>query len=210
MTRDEFNDWFADYALRFPSTAAWLEEKTQTAQVLSRWFEVLADHCHADCLEASRQVQAGYHEIGSWQDTPQVIARVARLIAFTRDNESLKRETADLSGYRIQCRECRDGGLIRCWDTRTMQAARKELLRQTAVTRWKTAGLPCTCSRGDRFAKWAVHNGGKVEIHERIRYDATKWVRLTGDDAVDQQALRDWAVAYKPANYSDFGEYGEF
>jgi len=201
MTRDE--------AERFPSTIKWIRDLEQHGvPTLNSWFDVtFRDLDFMAVLDVSQAIQGGVYELGRWQDLPATYRRIAGELRLAEAEASRVKEPADLHSRRIKCRECRDGGLVMCWDVATMSAMRRYLQGGPAVTRWYVCGVACGCQAGNRFGVTAVQRGKSIETVEHCRYDDARWVRLTGDEAVDRQALADWAATYRPANYSDFGEY---
>lgn len=104
MTQSEFNQWWQDYAVRFPSTASWfarvqsvdpnVNQVEHQRRILRTWFDVLKDAPLADALEVNARMQRGDLEaIGGFdtdkEKTPNVVRREAKQIAWERE-ERLK------------------------------------------------------------------------------------------------------------------------
>lgn len=208
MNRDEFNRWCDDFATRFPSTDAWVEALPDVAATRNHWFDTAfqqIEYRHA--MEASEAIQRGDYALGNWQEVPATYRRIAREFRLAEAEASRVREPAGLHTRRISCLTCRDSGLVMCWSVDAMRAARTQQRGGQAVSRWNSAGLPCSCAAGDKFTIVTVKSGRTTKVVENIRYDEQYWIRLMGDDEADKQALLDWAEHYRPANQSDFGEY---
>lgn len=209
MTRDEFNLWIDDFAERFPSTMKWIGGLEQGGvPTLNSWFDVtFRDLDFVAVLDVSQAIQSGTYEMGQWQDVPATYRRIAAELRAVEAEASRVKEPVGLSGRRIKCRQCRDGGLVMCWDVATMAAMRRYQQGGPAVRRWYVCGVACGCQSGNRFGATAVQRGKTIDTVKRCQYDEDRWVRLTGDESVDRQALADWAEHYRPTNYSDFGEH---
>lgn len=97
MTNTEFNQWWKDYALRFPDTKAWVDKQPSAVELLVIWKEALSRVELADALEVNKQLTAGtlerwkssggYHER---EETPAMIRKMAFGLRQQR-NESAER-----------------------------------------------------------------------------------------------------------------------
>lgn len=95
MTKDEFRQWWRDFAGRFPSINEWLVKLgTDVAQSqLEAWLEALANTDLRDALEVSREMSLGKCEpIGSFSSererTGVYIARAAQRLRERREQSS--------------------------------------------------------------------------------------------------------------------------
>jgi len=93
MTPQEFNRWWDDFKIRFPTTINWLaadHKPEQLKGMIASWAETLADANLADCLEVSKGMQAG--RLDDWGKNsdriPAVIRRHARDIARAREPQT--------------------------------------------------------------------------------------------------------------------------
>jgi len=89
MTREEFNRWWDDFKIRFPTTINWLaaDHKPEALKLMiSSWAETLADVDLADALEASKGMQSGrLEDWGRNSDRiPAMVRRHARDLGFAR------------------------------------------------------------------------------------------------------------------------------
>lgn len=109
MTQSEFNQWWQDLSVRFPSTAAWFAKllpiDSTTSQpehqrrLLRTWFDVLRDVPLADALDVNARMQRGDLEaIGPFdsdkEKTPNAVRRHAKELAFQRE-ERIKRRPGE-------------------------------------------------------------------------------------------------------------------
>lgn len=94
MNRTEFDRWWADLLLRWPSVSVWLAKSfpdaTQQAALLRTWRDVLKDVAIADCLEVNQKMQSGdLGWVGEYdadkERLPQHVRRLARQLTFERD-----------------------------------------------------------------------------------------------------------------------------
>ena len=100
MKTVDFDRWWKDLTLRFPSVSEWLvrvhPSNDQQRQLLRAWCAVLEDTELADALEVNRLMLSGDLELprgggdlpggyGSEQQMPQHVRRLARQIAWDRE-----------------------------------------------------------------------------------------------------------------------------
>jgi hypothetical protein len=105
MNAPEFNQWWIDAKLCFPSMAGWLSKtfadpKTQN-DFLRKWAAVLADVTIADALEVNRLMQSGdLPFVGEYDSDkerlPQHVRRHARRLAASRRPREVE-PTSELS-----------------------------------------------------------------------------------------------------------------
>jgi len=202
MTRDEFNLCLKDFAERFPATIKWVRSlKQKGVPTLNSWFDAtFQDLEFLAVLDVSQAIQAGTYELGPWQSIPATYRRITTELRIADAELSRKSEPVDLCSRQVKCSECRDLGLVMCWHTKTMAAARRYILGGPDVTQWYSCGVACSCGAGDRFASTAVQKGATIVMVERYRYDESRFVRLRGDQEIDRQALLNWAQNYKRPN----------
>ena len=93
MAPDEFNRWWTDAKLCFPSLQAWLAkaipDTNQQAAFLRKWRDVLSDVRLDHALEVNRLMQSGDLPLvgeydGDKEKLPQHVRRLARQIAWDR------------------------------------------------------------------------------------------------------------------------------
>lgn len=101
MTPDEFNRWWSDAKMRWPSLESWLAKNfaTQDRQVefLKTWRAVLVDVSFADASEVNRKMQAGdLPWVGEYDSDkerlPQHVRRLAKQLAFESRDKDQHRE----------------------------------------------------------------------------------------------------------------------
>lgn len=101
MTTAEFNRWWEDVCLRWPSVSTWLAkcfpDGSRQQALLRTWRDVLASVTLDDCLEVNRQMQAGELAwVGEYdadkERLPQHVRRLARQLAWEREG---RREPAE-------------------------------------------------------------------------------------------------------------------
>lgn len=111
MTQTEFDRWWADVVLRFPSIDAWLVKVTSQdavsadssqRAVLRTWFDVLGDVNLTDALEVNRQMQSGELEWvgdydGNKERLPQHVRRLARQMSWERHARPTEETRRDLT-----------------------------------------------------------------------------------------------------------------
>lgn len=90
MSRTEFDSWFADLTLRFPSVSAWLAKVSPTPErqraTLVAWLGVMADVDAVSAAEVNRKMHAGDMPfVGDYdadkERLPQHVRRLARQLA---------------------------------------------------------------------------------------------------------------------------------
>lgn len=89
MTQADFDRWWSDLTLRFPSVEGWLMRHAQDAiaqrALLRTWFGVLRDTNTADALDVNQRMQSGdlpFVENFQEERLPQHVRRLARQHAF--------------------------------------------------------------------------------------------------------------------------------
>lgn len=97
MKTAEFDRWWKDLAMRFPSVDAWLvrvhPSTASQRQLLRSWYGVLEDVTLADAMDVTLAMQAGDLEwpgggegsYGFEERLPQHVRRLARQMAWERD-----------------------------------------------------------------------------------------------------------------------------
>lgn len=105
MTQPEFDLWWGDLALRFPSVEAWLVKATtddekpdelRQRMMLKTWFGVMRETAAEDAMEVNRLMQSGELPfVGDFkqEQIPQHVRRLARQLAW--DNNGGSREEPD-------------------------------------------------------------------------------------------------------------------
>lgn len=93
MTPNEFDRWWSDSQMRWPSLSAWLgkcfSEQPRQVEFLRSWRAVVADVALADALEVNRLMQAGdLPWVGEYDSDkerlPQHVRKLARQLAYDR------------------------------------------------------------------------------------------------------------------------------
>lgn len=164
-------------------------------KLLQTGANVLVKVSMAECFKAACEERRRATEAGEDPETA-VHEVVKKMLADVPED---KRD-------RMRCRTCRDTGVVECWNVAAMADARRSIKQDVDPQgdRWRTCHVSCNCQVGK--SKWTSRTGGSVKQDDMPRYEDGKWVRVS----IGRQALLEWAAAYKPANYSDFGDYGEF
>ena len=103
MTKQEFERWWADVTMRFPSIDTWLSkvagDEISQRTLLKTWYDVLGGTPIADALEVNRLMQAGEVPwVGEYDSDkerlPQHVKRQCRQLAMDREVKPNREEFA--------------------------------------------------------------------------------------------------------------------
>lgn len=139
MTPVEFCDVIAAH---IPEFSAWLERLRE--EIRERYLDTLpVDKLDRDSVDQAARMVAGMAELPRWSRVPWLVIERAREIAGRRVDERLERSV----GRVVRCPVCRDDGLVRILDPRTVA----EVRRTRMPPRFPYTCLAlCTCEAGQR------------------------------------------------------------
>lgn len=233
MNRTEFNQWWKDYAGRFPSVNAWLnklDDDVATRQ-LSTWLETFADGRTnlADALEVSRLMSIGRLEpVGSYDSEREKTAVYVRRAAdkLRHRREKKPDPAGPLQRYEPRRRAKRDavqvksvlGSLIRLLDSgRTREEAAREVFGEIVDSEDRRDRVSCPiCKDYGTLTVWSWRSVAAYrEDPELIDYRtnrSTMSVPCTCDASTKfvghGRAWEDNGVRYDASRYciADYGE----
>lgn len=156
MTPREYDEWWADTALRFPGVSRWLltvyPSQEERRSFHRTWLHVLSDVELGDALEVNRQMQRGDMPwVGQFPDDQQLLPQHVRRLVFTLDTEPvssgrdpyelIRRDGDAFPGAKI---------LRRMWQL-TSQGISREQAREQALAEFPIGGKRAADGYGPRF-----------------------------------------------------------
>lgn len=155
MTRVEFITWFGEHCARFSATSRALDalpaDKRHT--LIEAWFYALEPCDLADAREASLLIFSGQEKLPEFTGLDSH-ARTIREIAkrLERDRRPYVPPYNPRSEF-MRCKVCQDAGHVLVFHPATVKAAIADRDRFALIGACYSAVMPCTCKRGDEFAR---------------------------------------------------------
>lgn len=192
MTGKEWDEWFADFAARFPAATGWIfggKSDPEIRAIKLTWVEVMKGLDKQDVLAVSRKVQSG--ELEQWASNDKIPAFFAHHGRMERINRNARPETEDWRRNSYKCLLCRDSGMVYCWHPQALRwLQRGNRLEPGCGVSHHSYAVPCSCPQGD--TKRTMKRAGRTI--QLPTYSDSNCCLLTGDtfDLEQQEIALAW------------------
>ena len=187
MNNAEFDQWWDDFAARFPSKASWVENKDHGNAIAATWLEQFEHLTLVDLIAANRQMQSTGEMAECWDDTPVRIRDIAERQAVNR--MLTESRTKHDEGHTPWDCICGGSGLVIVYQPKQLD----EAIAGERVDKFGRAGIPCTCRHGDKYAIRTVGRGKEKKVIELPRYSPDKFCVFASHASKHMAAINEFA-----------------